>query len=92
MIDCYEQQYYNAADMDKAIGHGDAADDARPYVVVVDAGTTGIRAVVVDRQLKPIESVYEPIPEKHIVRPVPGWVRAALSSRPQTAHDHSLRR
>ncbi len=45
-------------------------------VIVLDAGTTGVRAVAVScESLVPLHSVYERIPAEFITTPQAGWVR-----------------
>lgn len=53
--------------------------EAGDLIIVIDAGTTGIRAVAVSKTLQRIESSYEAIPERAITRPEPGWVRRNVS-------------
>ncbi len=48
---------------------------ARQVMLVIDAGTTGVRAVAVSSDtLEPIHSVYERIPDEYIRTPHSGWV------------------
>jgi glycerol kinase len=44
-------------------------------LVVIDAGTTGVRAVVVDKDLKHLKAFYEKIPDEYIETPESGWVQ-----------------
>lgn len=50
-------------------------------MLVIDAGTTGVRAVLVDKQLRTVASQYGALPESCITRPQPGWVRVRAARR-----------
>ena len=43
----------------------------RPYILSLDLGTTGNRAIVFDRNQRVVSSVYEEFPQ---IYPQPGWV------------------
>jgi glycerol kinase len=53
---------------------GRSMEPQQDLILVIDAGTTGIRAALVNKELQCVQSIYEAIDEKYISHPNPGWI------------------